>query len=215
MEIQNFWMFAFATLMLNLTPGNDMIYVVTRSLGNGVRTGIISGFGISIGILFHTIAAVLGLSLLIAQSQIGFTFIKIAGAAYLIYLGYKSFFSKADSVKDLIKTQTVTDKQALKQGIITCVLNPKVGIFFLAFLPQFANAASSTFQIQLLLLGLWFIFSGTVVNILVAFLFGKIGTRLLNKPSYWKWQGKITGIVLAGLGLKVLVTKNNFSLVND
>jgi threonine/homoserine/homoserine lactone efflux protein len=212
--IQNFWFFAFATLVLNLTPGNDMIYVATRSLGNGVRTGIISGLGISIGILVHTIAAVLGLSVLIAQSQFAFTFIKIAGAGYLIYLGCKSFFSKSDSAKAFIKAQKATDKQALKQGIITCVLNPKVGIFFLAFLPQFANPASSFFHLQLLMLGLWFIFSGTIVNILVAILFGKMGSRLLDNPGYWKWQGKVTGFILVGLGLKVLVTKNSFHFAN-
>jgi threonine/homoserine/homoserine lactone efflux protein len=215
MGIQNFWVFAFATLVLNLTPGNDMIYVATRSLGNGVRTGIISGLGISIGILFHTIAAVLGLSILIAQSQLAFIFIKIAGAGYLIYLGCKSFFSKSDSANELIKAKKATDMQALKQGIITCVLNPKVGIFFLAFLPQFANPASSFFHLQLLLLGFWFIFSGTVVNIFVAIMFGKMGSKFLNKPGYWKWQGKITGLILVGLGLKVLFTKTNFHFVKN
>lgn len=204
MGIQNFWLFALATLMLNLTPGNDMIYVATRSLGNGVRTGIISGLGVSIGILAHTIAAVLGLSALIAQSQFAFTIIKFTGAVYLIYLGFKSFFSTSNSTKEFTKTQKVSDKQALKQGIITCVLNPKVGIFFLAFLPQFASPTSSSFHMQLLLLGLWFIFSGTLVNILVAVIFGKMGSRLLNKPSYWRWQGKITGSILIALGLKVM-----------
>ena len=198
----NFLLFAFASLMLNITPGNDMIYVATRSINQGIKAGVISAIGISLGCLVHMAASILGLSSIIAQSALLFDIIKYAGAVYLVYLGVRAIISKPAEYK--LKDSGDTDnRKVLMQGIITNILNPKVALFFLAFLPQFVNIKAGNVPLQLTLLGVWFNFSGTVVNILVAVTLGKMGNWLLNYPAFWKWQSKFTGGVLCALGLRL------------
>ena len=201
-SLENFLLFAFAGLMLNITPGNDMIYVATRSINQGIKSGIISAVGISLGCLVHMAASILGLSSIIAQSALLFDIIKYAGAAYLFYLGVKAIVSKPTEYK-LNNKAGIDNKKVLMQGIITNVLNPKVALFFLAFLPQFVNLKAGNVPLQLTMLGVWFNFSGTVVNILVAITLGKMGNWLLNYPAFWKWQSKFTGGVLCALGLRL------------
>jgi threonine/homoserine/homoserine lactone efflux protein len=201
--IENFWVFALAALMLNITPGNDMLYVITRSTAQGSKAGILSSFGIMAGCMVHIIAAVVGLSTLISQSAIAFNIIKYAGAAYLIYLGIRTLMSRK---KDFHINQPFTKQSYSKllwQGALTNVLNPKVALFFLAFLPQFIDMKGAGVHWQILLLGSWFNAGGTLVNIVVALLFGKIGHWLNNSPRFVLWQERITGIILIGLGIKV------------
>jgi threonine/homoserine/homoserine lactone efflux protein len=201
--IENFWVFALAALMLNITPGNDMLYVITRSTAQGSKAGIFSSLGIMAGCMVHIIAAMVGLSALIAQSALAFNVIKYAGAAYLIYLGIRSLMSRK---KDLHISQSVTKQSYAKlfwQGALTNVLNPKVALFFLAFLPQFIDMKGVGVHWQILLLGSWFNIGGTLVNIVVAVLFGKIGHWLNNSPRFVLWQERITGIILILLGIKV------------
>jgi threonine/homoserine/homoserine lactone efflux protein len=167
MNTQSFWMFAFASLMLNITPGNDMIYVASRSMGQGIRAGIISAFGIMAGCMVHTLAAVAGLSAIIAGSATAFNTIKFAGALYLIYLGSLALIKKQSSLMQLKeKSQPLSDYKIFSQGVLTNVLNPKVALFFLAFLPQFIDIKQVHPQRQILFLGLWFDCSGTLVNII-------------------------------------------------
>ncbi|MBD0332966.1 MAG: LysE family translocator [Chitinophagaceae bacterium] len=203
---ENFWVFALAGLMLNLTPGNDMLYVIARSSGQGTKAGIISALGIGAGCVVHIIAAVIGLSALIAQSAVAFTIIKYAGAAYLIYLGIKSLLSRRKRL--LIKTETteIPSGKIFWQAALTNILNPKVALFFLAFLPQFINVESGNTSFQILFLGVWFDGVGTLVNILVAILFGRIGAWLSTSPAFIQWQERITGILLIVLGIKVALT---------
>src|SRR4029077_3107543 len=134
---------AFASLMLNLTPGNDMMYVASRSTGQGIKAGIVSSFGIMGGCLVHAIAAVAGLSAIIAKSATAFDIIKYVGAAYLIYLGIKSWLNKKSSFRLTDKIESATYKKIFWQGVITNVLNPKVALFFLAFLPPFIDISSA------------------------------------------------------------------------
>ncbi|MGZ5190446.1 MAG: LysE family translocator, partial [Flavisolibacter sp.] len=136
--IDNFWVFALTGLLLNLTPGNDMIYVIARSSGQGIKAGVISALGIGAGCIVHILAAVIGLSAIIAQSAIAFDIIKYAGAAYLIYLGIKSLLSKKKKLT-INKLEEISYTKIFWQGVITNVLNPKVALFFLAFLPQFID----------------------------------------------------------------------------
>jgi threonine/homoserine/homoserine lactone efflux protein len=204
MNINDFWIFAFASLMLNITPGNDMLYVASRSVGQGVRAGIVSAFGIMAGCLIHTLAAVAGLSAIIASSATAFEIIKYTGAIYLIYLGARSLLSKGkSSFHSIEKRNPVPEFRLFIQGMLTNVLNPKVALFFLAFLPQFIDGKNIHSQRQILFLGLWFDCSGTVVNILVAILFGKMGNRFSKSPSFLRIQQKITGCMLIVLGIKV------------
>ena len=204
--INDFLIFAFASLMLNITPGNDMLYVATRSTSQGIKAGIVSALGIAGGCIVHLMAAVIGLSAIIANSAIAFDIIKYIGAAYLIYLGIRSILSKQNKFNIAEKVESKSLSKLFWQGVLTNVLNPKVALFFLAFLPQFIHPEKGNASMQILLLGLWFNLSGTIVNIVVALLFGKLGNWLADKQSFIKWQNKITGILLIGLGIKVAMS---------
>ncbi len=202
-NFQNLYLFFIASLLLNLTPGNDMLYVASRSVSQGIKAGIASAAGIFIGCFVHIIAAVLGLSLIISKSAYLFQLIKFAGAGYLIYLGIKALLSKPivnTTDQKLIKANYW---KLFKQGIITNALNPKVAIFFLSFLPQFIDPASPFFKFQLFTLGIWFDLQGTAVLIVVACLLGKTKDFFKKNPKVWLIQEKVTGIILIGLGIKI------------
>lgn len=207
-DLQNFLLFALAALMLNITPGNDMLFVITRSLSYGTRAGIFAALGIGVGCFVHIFASVVGLSLIIRQSAFLFNLIRYAGAAYLIYIGVRSFLEKPSTM--LVNQAQVKKDSSLKtlrQGAITNVLNPKVSLFFLAFLPQFVDNQVDNASMQILFLGLWFNVSGTLVNVLIALLFSKIVARLNKFQQFWKWQNKISGVVLVALGLQIALKK--------
>ncbi len=189
--------------MLNLTPGNDMMYVISRTLSQGFKGGLYSAFGIFLGCLVHIAAAVFGLSIIIAKSAFLFGVIKFAGAAYLIYLGIKALVKKASMPQETYH-QKKDHWKLLKQGIITNALNPKVAIFFLSFLPQFIDATSHNFQFQLLTLGIWFDLQGTFILIVIAFLIGKSRDFIKTNPRFWHIQEKLTGLILVGLGIKLI-----------
>ncbi len=212
-DLPNILLFALAALMLNITPGNDMIFVISRSLSYGTKAGIYAALGIGLGCFVHIFASVVGLSVIIQQSEVLFNIIRYAGAAYLIFIGIKSFVEKPST---MIFNQNQNDKNTnlkiLRQGTITNVLNPKVSLFFLAFLPQFVRVASHDNQVenitsQILFLGLWFNFSGTVVNVLIALLFSKVIAKLSNFQQFWKIQNRVSGAVLVGLGLQIALKK--------
>ncbi|MCW3116057.1 MAG: LysE family translocator [Chitinophagaceae bacterium] len=208
MNTHSFWLFALASLMLNITPGNDMLYVIARSTGQGIKAGIVSSLGVMVGCMVHIMAAVAGLSAIIAQSAPAFNIVKYTGAAYLIYLGVRSLNSKKRLFHINVDIQKLSYKKLFWQGIVTNALNPKVALFFLAFLPQFLDMKSGNTQWQILFLGTWFDVSGTVVNILVAFLFGKIGNWLTHSARFVQWQKRITGAILIGLGIKVALSSS-------
>jgi len=207
MAIEHFWVFALAALLLNLTPGNDMLYVAARSTSQGIKAGIISSLGIMAGCMVHILAAVIGLSAIIAQSALAFNIIKYVGAAYLVYLGIRSIISRKKTFEVKNKMQQQSYTRIFWQGVLTNVLNPKVALFFLAFLPQFINVESKHTALQILFLGTWFNVGGTLVNIVVAILFGKIGTWLSQSPRFIQWQERITGAMLIALGIKVALSK--------
>src|ERR1700733_12447942 len=205
-HIQNLYLFFIASLLLNLTPGNDMIYVASRSISQGIKAGIISALGVFIGCFVHILAAVFGLSIIIAKSAFLFELIKFLGAGYLIYLGIKSLITKSDFNKDITTLAPINKWKLLKQGIVTNALNPKVALFFLSFLPQFIQHGSSLYKAQLFFLGLWFDLQGTFVLIIVACVLGKTRNFIKNNQKFWRIQEKITGVILIGLGLKVALS---------
>jgi len=203
LNFQNLYLFFIASLLLNLTPGNDMLYVASRTLSQGTRAGIISAAGVFIGGFVHITAAVLGLSIIISRSAYLFNIIKFAGAAYLIYLGIKALLTKS-AINGFTQTAYKANYWKLfKQGIVTNALNPKVALFFLSFLPQFVNTASPAFKFQLLVLGLWFAIQGTLVLIIVALILGKTRDLFKKNPKIWWIQEKVTGFLLVGLGVRM------------
>ena len=135
--IHGYWLFVCAGILLNLTPGQDTMFIIGRSLTGGLRSGVAAACGISVGSIFHTLMAALGLSAILATSPLAFTIVKFIGAAYLIYLGARLLFAKVSTARNAAPAPASADpRAALLQGILTNVLNPKVALFFLAFLPR-------------------------------------------------------------------------------
>ena len=180
-----------------------MMYVASRSISQGVRAGIVSCLGVFVGCFVHILAAVLGLSIIIAKSAYLFQLIKFAGAGYLIYLGIKALLTKTDVHTDNEKPVKANYLKLFKQGAITNILNPKVAIFFLSFLPQFIDPHSAYVKVQLFTLGVWFAAQGTTVLIIVACILGKTKDFFKNNPKVWAVQEKVTGFILIGLGIKI------------
>jgi threonine/homoserine/homoserine lactone efflux protein len=200
-----FLTFLAAALALNLAPGPDMLYVLGRSLGQGRKAGVVSALGIFAGCLVHIAAAALGLAALLQASATAYNLIRYAGAAYLIYLGVRMLLSKqthnALSASNSLPSASLS--RIFIQGVITNVLNPKVAMFFVAFLPQFVNAARGSVIFQIAVLGLIFNAGGTLVNIGVAFFAGHIGNRLRQSAHAASLQRWFTGSVFIGLGVRL------------
>ena len=206
-DIDNFYLFLTVSILINLSPGPDMIYTAARSLSQGIKAGIFSALGIFVGCLFHITAAVFGLSKLIEESVLLFSIIKYAGAAYLIYLGIRSFLNKKKTKKEIDTLPTLTSRKIFFQGMVTNILNPKVAIFFLSFLPQFIDPQSTYLKEQIAFLGLWFDVQGAGILIIVACAVGAFKNILQKNTAIWNWQEKITGLILFGLGLKMFFSK--------
>ncbi len=205
-HIENLYLFFIASLLLNLTPGNDMIYVASRSISQGFKAGAISASGIFIGCFVHILAAVFGLSIIIAKSALLFELIKFLGAGYLIYLGIKALKAKSHFNENITALRDLDKWKLLKQGIITNALNPKVALFFLSFLPQFIQTNSAFYKVQLFSLGLWFDLQGSLVLVITAYFLGRTRNFIKKNERFWRIQGKITGIILIGLGIKVALS---------
>ena len=163
--------FFVAALTLNLTPGADMTYVIARSLGQGRAAGIVSALGVSAGSLVHAMLAAVGLSALLLQSETAFQAIKYAGAAYLLYLAWKAWRA-TDAAASAAPRPPASLGRIFAEGALTNLLNPKVALFILAFLPLFVDPARGSVAGQILFLGLLFNTSGTTVNVLVGWLAG-------------------------------------------
>jgi RhtB (resistance to homoserine/threonine) family protein len=206
-DIDNFYLFLTVSLLINLSPGPDMIYTAARSLSQGIKAGVFSALGIFIGCLFHTTAAVFGLSKIIEESVLLFSIIKYAGAAYLIYLGIRSLLNKSKTKNEIDALPKLTNRKIFFQGILTNILNPKVAIFFLSFLPQFINPQSNYLKEQIAFLGLWFDVQGALMLVLVAYAVGAFKNILQKNKTFWNWQEKITGLILIGLGVKMFFVK--------
>ncbi len=190
--------FLVAALTLNLTPGVDMMYVLARSLGQGRRAGVVSAAGIFVGCAVHTIAAAAGLAAVLRSSAVAFDVVRYAGAAYLVYLGVQALarpqtLEVADVPQDSLRT-------IFYQGVVTNVLNPKVALFFLAFLPQFADPHANI-ALQILFLGTIFNVGGTLVNIAVAYGAAGVAGLVRNHPRLTAGRRWITGGTFLGLGL--------------
>ena len=200
-DTQTLAIFMTATLALNITPGPDMLYVIARSAAEGRKAGIVSALGISVGTIVHTAAVALGLVSLLAAVPLAFTVVKYAGAAYLIYLGVRALRAPATLATPVVERARLG--AIFRQGVITNVLNPKVALFFLAFLPQFVDARAGSVAVQLILLGVLFNFSGTIVNVVVALMASHAGQwsrRRLGSSGFFRW---LTGGIFIGLGIRL------------
>lgn len=199
--------FMLAGIALNLTPGPDTFYVLARSLGQGRRAGVVSALGVFTGCLVHIAAAAWGLSALIMHSATAFNIVKTVGALYLIYLGVGMLRAKAahDIAPDLAPAHFTA---IYRQGIVTNVFNPKVALFFMAFLPQFVDPGRGHVTAQFLCLGLIFDTVGTGWLIFLASISGAFGGWLRRHPRFARTQQRVTGGVLVALGVRLAFTSN-------
>lgn len=161
--IIHFTTFLMIGILLNLTPGNDTIFILSKSIGQGKKAGIMSALGIGTGSVIHTVLAALSLSIIIAKSILLFNIIKYAGAAYLLYIGYKMLTDKSQLNTNIsLENKGVNYLKIYRDAIITNVLNPKVALFFIAFLPQFIDPAVRNTIVPFLILGMTFIITGMI-----------------------------------------------------
>lgn len=208
METELIISFLGASILLTFMPGPDNILVLTESITKGKKNGIALSVGLGTGVLIHTLAAATGLSLIIQEAGTLFHLIKYLGAAYLLYLAFKSFKEKAPEYS----TGTVEEMGAFsffklaRKGFFMNVLNPKVTLFFIAFLPQFVSKGGMNITIQMVVLGLLFMIQAILIFSLISILSGRLNTYLASK-KFWqitKW-GKVS--VLGSLGIALALTE--------
>jgi len=209
-SITNLSTFIMAGILLNLTPGQDTFYILGRSISQGRKAGIFSVLGISTGALLHITASAFGLSAILMISTLIFSAIKYVGAGYLVYLGIKMFFNqkgnlnvRPDAVNSKIKYSAI-----YRQGILTNILNPKVALFFLSFLPQFIIPTQTKGPLPFLFLGSIFLTTGTIWCLIVAIFSSYVPDMLRRKASIMRILEKVCGGLFVFLGFKLAFNKN-------
>lgn len=201
----SFTVFLVAAFVITVTPGPDMLYILTRGIGQGVWAGLLSALGMSMGMLCHTTAVTLGLATVLRSSTVAYNVLRYAGAAYLLLLAWRS-------LRDSSRTEIVgildgvNSARVLGQAVLTNLLNPKIVLFYLAFLPQFVHSASGHPAVQLLVLGLIMTALGLVVDSAVALAAGRIGALLRRSHGTQAWLNRMSGIVFAGLAVRVALS---------
>ena len=207
--IHDYWLFVVTGVLLNLTPGQDTMFILGRSLTGGLRCGIASALGIGVGSIFHTLAAAAGLSALLAASPAAFLIVRIAGALYLVYLGAKLLLTKAEQSSDPESTTAEAGSagSAFRQGILTNILNPKVALFCLALLPQFIDPASSAKTLAFLTLGITFVTTGTLWCLVLAFGAARLRQLFRGNPRARTVIDRVTGGLFMALGIRLAVDR--------
>ncbi|MGC5325070.1 LysE family translocator [Brevibacillus sp. SYSU BS000544] len=199
-------LFIGASILLILAPGPDLLFTLTQGMTNGRRAGISTALGLSLGNIVHTLAAILGLSLIIKTSALAFTIFKILGAGYLFYLTYQVIKHRKDPIE--VSTEpTAQTKGLFLRGFLMNVLNPKVAIFFLTFLPQFINYQAGNVPLQLTVLGSIFILLTAIIFSLFGYFAGMIRDRFLAKPRFSEYLNMAAAIIFVCLGIKLLSSR--------
>ncbi len=200
--IHDFWLFVIAGFLLNVTPGPDMALVMGRAMRDGTRAGAVAALGIGAGAFVHIAAAAVGLSVLIASSALAFTVIKWVGAAYLIVVGLRLLLSSSGGSEGTGPLPPASLRSVFLQGFLTNVLNPKVALFFLAFLPQFIDPAAPSKALAFVVLGLAFNVTGTAWNLMVAWGAARMA-QLSAFAVVRTWLDRVLGALFLGLGIRL------------
>jgi len=204
---QHYWLFLLSGILLNLTPGQDTLYIVGRSVAQGRRAGLLSALGISCGSVVHTLAAAFGLSAILATSAAAFSVIKFAGAAYLVYLGIRMWLERPAAQQNPAAFKQAGSRGVFSAAVLTNVLNPKVALFYLAFLPQFVDPAASSKLLAFLFLGATFITTGTIWCVILALAAAKIASLIKARESAGTLARRAAATLFFGLGVKLAVSK--------
>ncbi len=207
LDIKTVTLFLTASFILAITPGPDILYVITRGMTQGKKAALAAATGFTLGNIVHTFFAVVGISAILRASAVAFTIVKLAGAVYLIYIGYKTFKAKGKVSGD--NNKILSAKAIFIQSITANVLNPKVAIFFLAFFPQFVKPQNGNTSMQMIQLGILFMFSAFTVFSIVGIFSGTIGDKLKNNEKLNSKLHQIAGCVLIGLGILIAIPEKS------
>jgi len=211
------WLFVLSGLMLNVTPGPDTLYIVGRSSGLGWTAGAVAALGIGAGALVHILAASLGLSAILAASATAFRLVKFVGAVYLVYVGWslvRASTLRTDAASTA-RPAPVPMRTVFLQGFLTNVLNPKVALFFLAFLPQFVAVDAPSKPLALLFLGVIFDLNGTLWNLTVAWSAARFSGRLSRRASrshgaaFKTWFDRAVGSLFIVVGVRLMLSRDH------
>jgi len=206
---QDLAIFTTAGWLLNVTPGPDTFFIVSRALSQGFRAGLFAALGVGAGCLMHIALTAIGLSALLSASTIGFAAVKFGGAAYLLYLGFQMLRTRAQQRSDPSVTTIARLKHVFWQGFLTNALNPKVALFFLAFLPQFVAPDAPHKPLAMVFLGLVFDINGTLWNVGVALVATKFGRSAARSEVFAGWLNKIIGAAFIGFGIRLIATSRS------
>ncbi|SMF11311.1 LysE family translocator [Pseudogulbenkiania subflava] len=203
--------FTMAAILITLSPGPDNLMVLSLGIARGKKQGIAFGLGCALGCISHTLLAALGISALIAASPLAFTALKVGGGAYLVYLGVQALRSPGASFRPDTPGQGPANpvRTMFAKGLLANAINPKVVLFFLAFLPQFVDTGRGMAGWQTLVLGLIFTLQAAVLFGLLGYFSGHVGQWLQQKPSMSKWLDRLAGSIFVALGLRLILARNH------
>ncbi|MGR2662333.1 LysE family translocator [Chromobacterium haemolyticum] len=201
--------FTAAAMLITLSPGPDNLMVLSQGIARGRRQGVAFGLGCALGCLNHTVLAALGVSALIAASPLAFTLLKFAGGGYLIYLGWQALRSPGAHFRASANQDATPLTATFRKGLIANAINPKVVLFFLAFLPQFVNPAQGPAGLQIAVLGLVFTLQGALIFGCLGYFSGAIGQWLAKSRRASQWLDRAAGSVFILLGLKLILGRGH------
>jgi len=207
-DLPQLLLFIAAGWLLNLTPGPDVLYIVTNALRSGVRAGLVAALGIVSGCFVHVLAAAVGVSALLATSATAFTVLKWMGAAYLLWMGVRLLMSKATPLDLRAGVAELDLWRVYRRGFLTNVLNPKVALFFLAFVPQFIAPGADNKVSVFLALGVIFNLNSLPINFGYAWLAAWAARRVQTVQRALHWMDRAAGALFVGFGLRLAMSNN-------
>lgn len=207
--IHDLTLFIISGLLLNIMPGPDSLLIMTRSATQGWRAGVAAAMGIGTGTMVHVLAAAVGLSAILATSATAFMVVKYIGAAYILYMAIGLLLSKRKDAAAAVAVPPLPYRKIFLQGLLTNVLNPKVAIFFLAFVPQFIEATAPNKALAFIVLGCIFNINGMLWCVSLALFTGMASARLKVSPQVALWLNRVTGGLFVWLGIKLALSKQH------
>jgi len=205
MDLNLYVAFTGVVILLAITPGTDNLYILTRALSEGRRAGFLAALGIAFGLMVHITAATLGLSQVFKNAPVAFSVIRWAGIVYLAWLAYQAWQTRVTKISTAKNPAPLGQVKIIRDAMTLCLLNPKLLLFFIAFLPQFTNPAVGSMNVQFFILGVTFAVESLTVFVLAVIFVAPLGGYLRQHPQFWNRQGKVTGVVLGAMALTLAV----------
>lgn len=207
--IHDLALFIVSGLLLNITPGQDVAFIVSRGASHGWKRGAIAALGVCAGCFVHVFSAALGLSAILATSATAFIVVKLAGAAYLLWIGATMILGSSAAPEKQVEYLRISKRRVFTQGFLTNALNPKVALFFLAFLPQFVAAEAPSKPLALFILGVIFTINAAGVNLVYAWTASRVSALFNGGGRYAKWLKRVAGTLFIGLGIRLALAEAN------